>query len=376
MRDLLLGRAPRELDVVVLEDPEPLLAALADGVVHARFGTAAATLGSVRVDVARACTSATRCLGRCPRSRRRGWTQDLLRRDFTVNAMAVWLAGPRAGVLEQAPYALEDLRARRLRVQHEHSFRDDPTRLLRLGRYGARLGFTPEPATAALARRALAGGALATISGARIGAELRLALGECDASAALAELGRNGVLAGIHPRLRFDERAARSALGLLASQPDGQPAALLLAVLVLALTLRVDEDPGGEARALLDRLQFGAGAREQALAAALAMPRLVEALSAATTRSGLRAAVADATPEAVAVAGVLGDSQARAAALQWLTEVRHIRLRITGDDLLAAGVPEGPELGALLELTLAQRLDGQLADAREPQLQAALRTRR
>ena len=70
--------------------------------------------------------------------------EDLARRDFTVNALAVALAGPRAGEMLRVEHALEDLAARRLRVLHERGFLDDPTRLLRLARYGARLGFAVE----------------------------------------------------------------------------------------------------------------------------------------------------------------------------------------------------------------------------------------
>ncbi len=66
---------------------------------------------------------------------------------------------------------------------------------------------------------------------------------------------------------------------------------------------------------------------------------------------------------------------AAAAAHHWLREIRHVRLLITGDDLLAAGIPEGPEIGRRLEQTLRMRLDGELADEREAELAAALQLR-
>ncbi len=100
-------------------------------------------------------------------------------------------------------------RAGRLRVLHERSFLDDPTRLWRLARYRARLGFTVEERTAELAGAAIAQGAPQTVSGARLGAELRLALAEPNPLAVLAELDRLGLLTALHPRLRF-EAAARA----------------------------------------------------------------------------------------------------------------------------------------------------------------------
>ena len=90
--------------------------------------------------------------------------QDLQRRDFTVNAIAMALAGAAAGELTPAPGALEDLGARRLlRVFHDRSFIDDPTRLLRLARYASRLGFAVEAHTLELALAAAAPAALRTV---------------------------------------------------------------------------------------------------------------------------------------------------------------------------------------------------------------------
>src|SRR5205823_5917854 len=111
--------------------------------------------------------------------------EDLVRRDFTVNAIALALGAPKPGMITAAPRALEDLERELLRVLHERSFLDDPTRLLRLVRYQSRLGFTVEPGTAALAAAAASEGALSTVSGSRVGAELRLLAREPDPLKAL-----------------------------------------------------------------------------------------------------------------------------------------------------------------------------------------------
>ena len=88
--------------------------------------------------------------------------EDLERRDFTVNAIAVRLGGDRRE-MRALPDALSDLEGGRLRVLHERSFSDDPTRLLRIARYAARLGFEVETDTSELARAALAARALDTV---------------------------------------------------------------------------------------------------------------------------------------------------------------------------------------------------------------------
>lgn len=79
-------------------------------------------------------------------------------------------------------------------------------------------------------------------------------------------------------------------------------------------------------------------------------------------------------PEGIALAGAVSESAAQPARW-WLSELRYVALRIDGRDLLHEGVPEGPEIGRLLDAVLRRRLDGELPDAREAQLRAALELR-
>jgi tRNA nucleotidyltransferase (CCA-adding enzyme) len=385
-RDLLLGRSPRELDVVVDGDAARFAAELAarlpkaaeeeadpsrETTVHERFGTALVRFPGGRIDLAARRSESYPAPGALPAVRAGTPEEDLARRDFTVNAIAVALGGPRAGTVRATPHALEDLACERLRVLHERSFLDDPTRLLRLARYRARLGFEPEPRTGELAADALAVGALASISGARVGSELRLALGEADAVGALAALEELGVLRALPPRLDFDPALALRALELLPG--DARADLELLACLLLGAVTRAGEAP---LLALLGELEFVAPDRDRAIGAATLAPTLLERLDGLESPSQLREAMHRATLEAVALAGALGEARRRpgpaAAARRWLSELRHVRLRITGDDLLAAGIPTGPEIGQRLEAALDLRLDGKLDDSPDAQLRAAL----
>jgi tRNA nucleotidyltransferase (CCA-adding enzyme) len=424
VRDLLLGRGPHELDVVVGDEDssfardaalfaQDLLARLdteAGVDEHERFGTALVEWDGGRIDIATRRAESYAAPGALPDVRAGTEEEDLERRDFTINAIAVPLGGPHKGKLRQPRHlpAREDLERGCLRVLHKHSFSDDPTRLLRLARYAARLRFEVEENTAALAGEALAARALDTVSGARIGAELRLALSEPDAPAALAALRELGVLAALHPRLRFEEPMAREALALLPE--DGRPDLALLAALMLPLALRTT-DPRAEIVALLDRWETPAGDRDRVTAAAVAVERLVEELPKAERASALRATARDVPLEGVALAGALeggagkrawggkvpvrtlergaaagrieggepADLQGRdeeppvhRAARRWLMQTRHVRLEITGDDLLAAGIPAGPEIGRRLEAVLDLRLDGQIPADAQAQLAVAL----
>ena len=199
-------------------------------ILHERFGTASVVWSYGRIDIAELRAETYAAPGALPEVRPAGVQEDLARRDFTVNALSLPLSGDRRGQIEAAEGAREDLAAGVLRVLHEQSFSDDPTRILRLARYAARLNFDIEPATRALAGRALDSGALRTVSGARIGAELLLAAREAGARAAMRMLDRMGVLAAWDIPSPFDDDLAAAAEALMPSGATHD--ALVMAVVI------------------------------------------------------------------------------------------------------------------------------------------------
>jgi tRNA nucleotidyltransferase (CCA-adding enzyme) len=360
VRDLLLGGAPTDLDLVVEGDTSELARRMGGRLVsYERFGTSTVSIDGFSYDIARARRETYSTPGALPDVEPAPLEEDLRRRDFTVNAIALSLGQPHPGALTAAPDALEDLERRLLRVLHERSFLDDPTRLLRLARYHSRLGFEIEPATARLAESARAGGALGTVSGSRLGAELRLLAREPDPLRALQALGELGLAGAIHPELGLpDIELGRRALGLL---PDGERSDRL----ALAVAMRAIQ--GDELRGLLDRLAFEAEDRDVIVAAATRSGEVAEELADAQKPSEIFAAVFGAPLELVALAGGLGPHQA---AESWINHLRHVRLEIDGSDLLAAGVPEGPAIGRGLRAALEARLDGR-AESRGAELEVA-----
>jgi len=362
VRDLLMGLKPVDLDLMV-EGPVAALATALGGDqlrVHDRFCTATIELEGSRCDIAQARREVYPAPGALPEVQPASAAEDLRRRDFTVNAIALVLTGPGRGELLSAPDALSDLAARRLRVLHELSFSDDPTRLVRLARYAARLDFEIEPHTLALAQQAVRDGALLTVSGARLGNELRLLAAEPDPVGGLRALAALGIDRAIDPRLGLgDPSVLTRALALL---PDTERRDRLV---VAAALLGA---PAADATALLDRLAFVAGDRDAIVAAATQAPSLSARLEMAGQPSEIDAAVGGSEPELVALAGALGPTSA---AREWLTRLRALSLEISGGDLIAAGVPQGPAVGTALAAARAALLDGQAPD-RATQLAVAL----
>jgi tRNA nucleotidyltransferase (CCA-adding enzyme) len=327
VRDLLMGMEGADLDVVIEGD----VGALEDapGFELEREGlflTGRLELGGLKVDIARARAETYPHPGALPEVNPASIDEDLARRDFTINAMAVPLKGepelidPHAG--------LDDLRAGVLRVLHERSFIDDPTRALRAARYAARFGFDLEPDTA----RFLAEADLSTVSEDRIQNELRRMAAEEDPARALQLIVDWKVMPSLDPAAP----ARVAEVTRLASSPPW------------------------------------AGWANRELAVELATVRPLPQIR------ELAAATPERPSEAVRLAVPWDPSQllvARALGAEWLDryaeEWRHVHLEITGEDLIAAGIPEGPSIGHGLEAALSGKLDGELS-GREEELRIAL----
>ncbi|GAI51444.1 unnamed protein product, partial [marine sediment metagenome] len=177
VRDLFLGRANFDLDLVVEGDAIKLAQELAkDGqaklTVHPRFGTAKLSYTDFSLDLATARRETYSQPGALPTVQPGSLTDDLRRRDFSINAMALCLTPDRFGELVDLYHSKDDLDNGLIRILHPRSFIDDATRILRGLRYEQRLGFKLEPKTAELLRRDAA--MLDTISGDRIRHELEL----------------------------------------------------------------------------------------------------------------------------------------------------------------------------------------------------------
>jgi tRNA nucleotidyltransferase (CCA-adding enzyme) len=382
VRDLMLGGRPRELDVIVSSEVEQVARAFASRVegevtLHERFGTATVRSPSACADFATIRAESYPAPGALPEVRPGSPEEDLRRRDFTVNAIAVSLGGEHPGQVRAAAGALEDLAARRLRVLHELSFLDDPTRILRLYRYATRLSFEVDPHTAALAAAAMEVGALKTVSGQRIGAELRLAFAEPDPVRALAELDRLGVLSAWEPGVSFDEHIVRTSLEVM--PPDGSKPVLFAAALMLELANNLDqEDTEPVMRGFIYDLELPSGEGDRVFGAAVSAAFVTEAVVGADTTAELLELTDGAPVESLALAAALRDmedgpnSYGRIVIEEWIRDQRHVTLQVTGDDLLAAGVPEGPEVGLRLEESYKLLLEERIAPGRDTELRAAL----
>jgi tRNA nucleotidyltransferase (CCA-adding enzyme) len=366
VRDLLRGAASVDLDIAVEGDARSVARALAERLSgeakeHERFGTATVRASDLAFDIASTRRETYERPGALPVVEPAPLGEDLSRRDFTINAMAIGLSGDDLGHLYDPYGGLDDLRAGVVRVLHGRSFIDDPTRLLRAVRYEARLGFAMDADTERLAREAIRESAPRTVSGARVRDELMDLLGEPRAPAGIGRMHALGLDRALHPSLDADpELAASSALA--ADTIRANRALAALAALCSRAPAQLED--------WLSELHLTAGERDAVARAAGAAPRLAAKLRGRELRpSELHALLAAEPLEALALA--LAMRAPPEPVLRYADELRHVRLEITGEDLLRAGVPESPALGRALRETLARKLDGELS-GREEELEAAL----
>lgn len=366
VRDLLRGAEAVDLDLAVEGEAPATARALAGRLSgqareHERFGTAAVSAGDLAFDLATTRTEDYERPGALPSVKRAALSDDLRRRDFSINAMAVGLTGDDLGHLYDPVGGLDDLRAGLVRVLHEQSFEDDPTRLLRALRYAARLGFELEPQTERLARRAIEAGAPATVSGPRVRDELMDLLDEPEAPTAVERLRALGLDRALHPALDADpELVASASLGAAAIGADRSLSAL--AALIHAAP--------AELAGWLSELGLRAPERHAVARAARSADTLAAALQGESRPSRLYELLRGEPPEALALALALRAPSEPI--LRWVTDLSRVGLEISGQDLLDAGVPEGPAVGAALEEVLRRKLDGQVS-GRDEELSAALR---
>lgn len=369
VRDLLLDGPLREQDIDVVVEGDALdvargVAARLGGTVveHARFLTASVHLGAGgRVDVATARAERYEMRGALPHVVAASIVQDLARRDFTVNAMAMELGAPDFALLD--PFdGRGDLARRRLRVLHPLSFVEDPTRIFRAARYASRLGFTEDQWTRGARALALSLGDYPALSGQRMVAELELIAADASPAAALRRLAVTGALRLLDPRYRFTRRTARRLAALEPTLGWSRARRLGAADVDLVLVVLLGDQPAAVRRAALVRLAVAGERAARVEEASDVADRTLAALAKADRMSELARRLRTAAPLLLAWWWLLGDALVRDRIDWFVTSGRLVHPALRGDDLVALGVPRGPALARVLADLRDARLDGVIDD--------------
>jgi tRNA nucleotidyltransferase (CCA-adding enzyme) len=371
VRDILLGEPNFDVDIAVEGDAIGLARSVADALdgrvrAHSKFGTAVVVYGDdQRIDVVTARTEFYHAPAALPSVEHATIREDLFRRDFTINAMAVSLKGEDFGRLVDPFHGRRDLEAKTIRVLHNLSFIDDPTRIFRAIRYESRHGFRMDEHSQRLARGTIEMGVVGDLSSARLRDELIALLEEGDAGASILRLAELGAGGAIHPHLAADEEAVEllERLRELNERYRTGIPAWRLAFETLARRM-----PPDEIYDWLQRLKVQRRDAERIAWAVTVGPRLVERLRGDTPEPAEIVALAEPyAPDAPLFALALADPDPLH---EYFERLRDVRLEVSGADLAKLGVGESPQVGEILAELRRRKLNGQL-DGRESELAAA-----
>lgn len=364
VRDLLATGELRDLDLVVEGDGIELARLLAEEIggsvrTHDRFLASEVANDDIRAHVVTARTEIYDQPAALPLVSAGDLEDDLSRRDFTINSMAYRLWPEEPTLLIDPFSGQRDLEEGWLRVLHDQSFFDDPTRILRGVRLGSRTGMKMEPETLGLAVEAVESGAFETLSASRLRQELILLLEELDVAESLRRLEKIGFLRwlGLTAPLEAHHWNAIDRLS-----DSRQPVRWWLACL-MSTTLGAPVSNRVEMAKRLDLDKELAGAL---VGASEHLETALSILSGADVRAHtVRRALDALTPEETVLLGGVVAGATKNWFDEWSESLRHIRLSISGTDLADAGFSPGPEIGRALAATLDARVDGLIEPSQE-----------
>ncbi len=366
VRDLLFGKPVNDLDVIVEGNAIKLGEALVKKyggklTSHHKFHTAIWHLPSSftrsvhpsSLDLITARIETYQHPGALPTIQPSTIDDDLRRRDFTINAMAVRLDGDHFGELLDPLNGQADLEKGIVRVLHPRSFIDDPTRIFRAIRYETRYSFNLEPSTLNLINQESLT-VISRLSGERIRHELDLIFGEENSFQMIQRAGSLGVFEKIRPDLPMFDPAYSDFLDM---DPILDISASRIAMGYMLWLMDLME---AEIMSIAERLNFTSDLTYSVWAVSQlkkSLPFLVDSKPSVWTYA------LEKLPElSIYVVYLVSRENAL---LDYLSIWRHVKPHTTGNDLKARGLPSGPRFGEVLSQLRAAWLDGEVKNAEE-----------
>ncbi len=371
VRDMILGRKNFDMDIVVEGNALHYGRILANKL-HARlksyprFKTAKLLLPEgMEIDIASARTEVYKYPAALPEVEASSLRQDLLRRDFTINTLALGLNREDPGNIIDFFGAQKDIREKRIRVLHDLSFVEDPTRILRAVRFEQRLDFTIDKHTENLILAAVDMEMFDRLHDFRIADELVLLFNEPHPLKVIKRMEQLHELKFIHPRIKLNERMhqlydqAEDVLGWY----NLSFANSRLERWIVYLLVVMDQLNAAQSEEVLNRFAFKKKARECLL---LTKERGRNIVNGMRKRKSLKAsAVFDmfgGFPDETVLffMAKLNDVRSRRMLMDFLIRDAHIRLEINGNDLKSNTRP-GPHYREVLKKTLYAKIDGKIS---------------
>ena len=373
VRDLLLKKKNLDLDVVIegggIAFAERLAKRLSGRIKpHERFGTAMILLpGNYKIDVATARLEYYEYPAALPTVELSSIKLDLYRRDFTINAMAIQLNPEHFGTLIDFFNCQNDLSHQSIKVLHNLSFVEDPSRIFRAIRFEKRMGFDIAPHTKRLIHNAVSMKLFGKAYDLRFFSELKLIFSEEDPIPAIQRLAEFNLFPflwpDLKPYLKIDRRflhilhQAQRAISWFRLLYLDEPCQNWM-VYLLAIMSRSD---ARELAAFCERFQIPQKTSDRLLWQKVHADKIAHLLTRrqVVANSEIYWLLKELSNEGLLyLMAIARKNQIRRAVSHYVTTLRQIRPELTGNDLMALGYQSGPEFKEMLNDLLAARLDG------------------
>jgi tRNA nucleotidyltransferase (CCA-adding enzyme) len=372
VRDLILNVPNVDIDLLIEGDGIHFAHKLGDMlqaklIENARFRTAKLVLpDGLHIDITTAREEYYGHPGALPTVEAASIRDDLLRRDFTINTIAIQLNSRKWGMLVDHFGGMEDLNAKTIRVLHTFSFVDDPTRIIRALRFSARYDFPLEKQTDELLKRALLEGRLDAVSPERVRDEILLCLNEDNPWVVLHRMCEDGVFGLLHPALHLpvclaskDDPLKHAIDYLTTLLPDDELPKRHLVYIAHLISMSNPKD----AEHFIDNYHFDNSARTLAEA----IPNYTKALE-KLKKPGIRPSgivrLMEDLPSAFWPLMIADPPEQDAVSLtvtRYITALRHIKPEIDGDTLIQAGYAPGRGFKNALDEVRRAKLDGEIS---------------
>lgn len=369
VRDLLLGIPNLDLDLVVEGDGIRFAKALARRyqarvMTHDRFGTATVTWADGhKFDVATARTESYEAPGALPTVYRSSIKEDLRRRDFTINTLAVRLNAHRFGELVDFHGGLRDLQNKTIRVLHGLSFIDDPTRVFRAIRFEQRLGFQLDQDAVVLMTEAVKMGLVYRLSPSRLSAEILHAFSEREPAKTLAKLADFNLLQFIHPQLKWSPGLARLMKAVEKAvewHAEFSPGRLASPWIVYGMAL-IDQLPQPAVQETLARLTFPRHETQSLLRTSQESTHLLRTLDRTVKPSDTFRTLRNLPDETlVFLIAKTRSERTKQKIVDMFTTYRQVSSILNGTELKGMGLEPGPLYNRILDRLLDARLNGEV----------------
>jgi tRNA nucleotidyltransferase (CCA-adding enzyme) len=367
VRDLLRGEENLDIDIVIEGDGIGFAREFAQKLgarvrTHERFGTAQVITGDLKLDVATARTEYYESPAALPKVETSSIKKDLYRRDFTINTLAVILNPKDFGLLIDFFGGQRDLREKTIRVLHNLSFIEDPTRAFRAVRFAERFGFKLSKHTENLIKSALRMNLFDKLSGSRLYEELLLTFSETEPVRAIKRLSEYGLLKVIHPDLVFAQKLESmlqaihdtlSWFDLLFLDEKYHKGTIYLMALLSVLSM-------SERETAFTRLSSPSNMKEAINRGIIKSHELISHLP-LNDPAMLYKAMCTLDIETIIVAMAMAEDDAKKKEIsQYLIELRTVKSQLTGHDLKSMGIVPGPVYSKIMDALLSERLRGRL----------------